>query len=79
MLKRKKFMKKKITLVDCPGGDWEGLYVNGKLIMENHRLELDDVLDAIGVNYQSITADDDWMAEVGTLPDKLSEVKQAKD
>lgn len=28
-------------------GDWEALYMNGKLIAEGHSLTADDVLDAI--------------------------------
>ncbi len=70
--------KKKITFVS-DDNDWEGLYINGKLVMENHRLDWDDILDAIGVEYETIVADDEWLAEHGTLPDKLSDVKARVD
>lgn len=32
----------------CPeGGDWEALYMDGKLVAEGHSLRIRDVLDAI--------------------------------
>lgn len=37
----------KFTLV-CPAcGDWEALYMDGKLVAEGHSLRVMDVLDAI--------------------------------
>jgi len=68
----------KITFVDDDCGDWEGLYIDGKLVMENHRLEIYDILDAIGVKYNYVQADDEWLANHGRLPDELSKVKKAK-
>jgi len=69
--------KKKITLVD--GDDWKGLYINDKLIIENHSLSIYDILDAIGVKYQYFPVDEDWLGEHGTLPDNLSDVKEYKE
>jgi hypothetical protein len=68
----------KITFVDSDGGDWEGLYIDGKLVMENHRLEIHDVLKAVGFKYKHVVADDEWLARHGSLPEQLSKLKKAK-
>jgi len=70
-------MTSKITIVD--GDSWEGLYIDGKLIIENHTLSLYDVLDAIGVKYKHVLVDDEWLYKHGTLPKKLSDVKEYKE
>ena len=67
----------KITFVGAD--DWEGLYVNDKLVMENHSLDVFKVLNAIGVDYKYIEADNEWIGEQGSLPLKLKDVKEAKE
>lgn len=69
----------KITFVDDDCSDWEGMYIDGKLVVEDHRLDLYQVLDLIGVKYKYVQADAEWLGECGRLPDKLSKVKKAKD
>jgi hypothetical protein len=69
--------KSKIAIVD--GDDWKGLYIDGKLVTENHQLSIYDILDAIGVKYKYVPVDEDWLYERGRLPDKLSEVKEYKE
>lgn len=66
--------KSKITFVD--GDDWEGLYINNKLVLENHSLRISDVLKALGIKYESIIADDEWLASCGNLPENLADVKE---
>ena len=70
-------MKNKIALVD--GDCWKGLYINEKLIIENHSLSIYDVLDALKIKYKYIAVDEDWLEEFGRLPENLSEVKEYKD
>lgn len=65
-------MNKKITFVK--GDDWEGLYINGKLIKEDHSLHVEDVLEAVGVKVDTLHADCEWLWDQGSLPDKLDEV-----
>lgn len=36
-----------ISILTAPGGDWKGLYVNGKLITEGHEVSAKDVIEAI--------------------------------
>lgn len=66
--------KNKITFVDSD--DWEGLYINGELVLENHSLRIYDVLKALGIKYEVINADDDWLASCGNLPENLTDVKE---
>lgn len=49
--------EKEITVVTDESGDWEGIYVNGKLKVENHLLNIYEVLDAIGIKYNHIEID----------------------
>jgi hypothetical protein len=65
----------KITVVGHPGGDWEGLFVDGKLLCEGHRLEWWQVLDALKVEYATLEADEEWMYDVGRFPERLKDVK----
>jgi hypothetical protein len=34
--------------------DWTALYVGGKLVLENHSLRTEQVLKAIGIEFQTI-------------------------
>lgn len=38
-------MMDKFTVIHAE--DWEGLYVNGRLALEGHSLDIDDVLDKV--------------------------------
>ena len=57
-------------------GDWEALYINGKLIDENHRLRVEQVLSRLG-QFLPITLVHtdipDEVAEMG-IPQNLSEL-----
>jgi len=70
---------KKDKLIFVGSDDWEGLYINGKLIMEDHHLDVFKILKAIDIKYQYIEADDDWICERGTLPENIKEVKEAQE
>ncbi len=69
-----------MTIQLVSGGDWQGLYIDGVLKVQNHSLYACDVLDALEgiLKVQYIEADEDWMAKVGQLPDKLKDVKKQK-
>jgi len=67
----------KIALVD--GDDWQGLYVDGKLLQQGHVISSDDILKATGIDYDYIFADIDWLGERGDLPDNLNEVKKEEE
>jgi hypothetical protein len=64
----------KITLVTAY--DWEGLYIDGKLVTEGHTIHANDLFRLMGINGQEIHADDAWLGERGGLPKNLDEVKR---
>lgn len=66
-----------VVLVKCDDGDWEGLYVDGRLVSQGHEVRLEAILAAFGIPpIPSVWTDDEWLAEVGELPSYLSDVKQ---
>lgn len=61
-----------VFLVQSEEGDWQGLYVDGKLAIEDHSLAPRDVLDALSVGYDSRS---DWPGEdYGHLPRTTEEM-----
>ena len=61
----------KIVFVNDNNGEWEGIYVGGKLLREDHSLDPDDVLSVLGIEYETVWTDVD-----GRLPKNLSDVKR---
>ena len=64
--------------------DWEGIYINKKLIVEGHRIsgtEMSRVLEQHQPFAPAIQvyADDDWMYENGNLPEDFDEVVVGED
>lgn len=54
--------------------DWEGLYVDGELVLEGHSISAMQVLRALKIAYTSVEADDDWLYDVGRLPEKIEDI-----
>ena len=69
-------MINEIVMISPKSGDWESLYLNGKLIAEGHSLNARDIFDAIAdvfpntYRYKEIS---DERAEEG-LPEYLDEL-----
>jgi hypothetical protein len=65
------------------GDDWEGIYLDGFLQLENHSLRLSDVLELLMDQqidgFHQHTADEEWLEERGRLPENLSEVQLAEE
>lgn len=59
------------------GDDWEGLYLDGKLVEEGHSLDARMTLEAVGYDVKTMEADAEWLTDRGRLPDKLDEVVKA--
>jgi len=57
------------------GDDWEGLYIDGKLVTEGHAITVEEFAEIIGVEFNESFADIDWLQEEGSLPEKLEDVK----
>lgn len=62
----------KYTLVK--GDDWEGFYVNGKLITEGHRIELEDIFEILQLNFTEKWVDVDWLDDKGGFTENLEDV-----
>ena len=60
-----------IVIVHDNSGDWVGIYVDGKLVREDHSIQEEDVLDAIGIPNKSVWVD----MEDSRLPENLDEIK----
>ena len=58
------------------GDDWEGLYLQGKLVEEGHRVRMEEIFRHLGVQVEFIEADEAWLCERGRLPEDLKDVKK---
>jgi hypothetical protein len=62
----------KWTLVS--GDGWVGLYKDGVLVQEGHRLTTEDIFEHLGVDLDFVEADEGWLADEGNLPLRLDKV-----
>ena len=73
-------MNDEIRVVYAQADDWQGLFINSELIMEDHKLKPSDVQaalkenDALGVEIEFKDVDLDWMYDVGSFPNNIAEV-----
>lgn len=70
----------KVTVVLA--GDWQGAYIDGKLVEETHRLNLSDVLNhLVGKKVTEVRtleltqSQDDNLQAIGNLPVQLQELQ----
>lgn len=54
---------KNVLLAKC--NDWTALYVNGRKIVENHTLDERDIFEALGINFEQVWLDDEWVEAHG--------------
>lgn len=62
----------KMTIVQ--GDDWEGLYVDGKLVEETHQIDWRARWVKL-MGAETVEADYEWLENRGTLPENLEDVK----
>ncbi len=67
--------KKQPRIVLVRADDWRGLYLDGKLVDEGHRVDTIDVLHALGIEATQCWANDEWLNDRGCLPPSLRDVK----
>ncbi len=60
-----------ITFVNSEDGDWVGVYLDGKLVQQDHSLDCDDILDILKIEYKSYWVN---MEDGSRLPGDLAEV-----
>lgn len=63
------------TYVTCDGR--EGLYLDGKVVAQGHRIRIDEILSHLGikVDYHAAYDQDSWLDEEGYLPENLDDLK----
>lgn len=61
------------------GDDWSGMYIDGVLVYEDHRLYPDSVVKALVEftvdSFRQGDVDLEWLDEQGSLPVDIDEVK----
>jgi len=59
--------------------DWEGLYIDGALIIEGHRLPASQVLAVVApllrFDTALLQADEEWLEDAGSFPLLLRDAK----
>lgn len=61
-----------VVLMQSEEGDWQGLYINGELEVEDHSLSPSQVLDALGIPHTAVSKD---LSDTGRCPLRLVEQK----
>lgn len=72
-----------MDFVIAVGDDWQGAYLDGFLLTQNHSVSAVELLrsmDGYRVKEGRLTVkvmvyDEDWLSEVGGMPESLSDVK----
>ena len=59
--------------------DWEGLYIDGKLVDEDHQLQLKNILKILGHDVEVKKCNSNWICDQGSLPDNLDDVNFSED
>lgn len=67
---------KTATIIDN-GDDWEGVYIDGKLIVQDHRINPKELLKQLGYFVETLEPDYEWLDAQGYLPEDLSDVMLA--
>lgn len=60
-----------LTLVDDEGGDWTGLYINGRLVHEGHSISGKQMLEILGIPFDNFEVPYEDMERMGRLPSDL--------
>lgn len=67
-------MSKKIIIV-TNGDDWEGLYLDGKLITEGHSVSPRDICNALNINMELVELSSEYLGEkISNLPKDFSKI-----
>lgn len=66
----------KIVIAHSEDGDWEAAYADGRLVIEDHRLDAEHLLKALGFDVQKMVFSSE-QSEVG-MPNRLSDIVNVK-
>lgn len=64
-----------VKVVHVSDGDWEGFYVDGECVIQDHVVDPRRLIKALGIEIEEVECDDEWLATQGYLPNKLEDVK----
>lgn len=56
------------------GDDWEGFYIDGVCVRQNHSLSASEILEAMGIEIEKKWVSYDYTAERGDLPGELKDI-----
>ncbi len=55
--------------------DWEGFYVDGRLVAENHRLDPYDIMRVMGIELETRCVTGEYLGEtVCSLPERFTDI-----
>ncbi len=58
--------------------DWDGLFIDGKLVTEGHSISLYKFCKILGIKVDFKEVDDEYMYEMGSFPENLDEIPEDK-
>lgn len=58
-------------------GDWEGLYLYGKLVREGHFLSVEDVLQELGLNVEVLWVDEE-VFDGSSFPENVEDLPRCR-
>jgi len=67
---------KKIMIVS--GEDWEGLYIDDKLVLQNHVLGLHEVLRSLDIVLSMADVNQEWLEERAHFPENFNDIPKDK-
>lgn len=54
--------------------DWEGLFVDGRLVTEGHSLTAEDIIRGLKLDYNSGWINQEWMEDHGSFPYDVNDI-----
>ena len=69
--------RKKIDLVDAD--DWVAVYLDGVVVHQAHSITERQMLDILGIPYETHDADQEAVEDAGSFPVRIEDVVMKKD
>lgn len=64
------------------GDDWQGLYIDGGLVEENHSIRITDLLEILEdrklLTFDYHEVDQGYLEDLGNLPDNFDDINKNK-
>lgn len=68
-------MERNIVLMNAD--DWQGLYINGELVEEDHKIDLVDAFDRFDIDsfssLETHCVNQEWIEDAGCFPDDIED------